>query len=100
MPKAARDLADRRRMCVQSVFPRMARVHRDPEGEPGLDGDILCRAQRGQVMRLGYLGWHCLVRPLVAGHAGVEAGRERRSEWLQERRRSATLCVEPSINIP
>lgn len=79
MPKAVQDLADRRRMYVQSVVPKMVAAHRDLEGVPILDGDTLCRVQRGQVMRLEYLGWHCWVRPLVAGHAGVEIVRVRRS---------------------
>ena len=56
MPKAARALADRQRKCVQLVFPRVVAVHRNLEGESSLDGDTLCRAQRGQVTRLGYLG--------------------------------------------
>jgi hypothetical protein len=91
MPKAAQGLADRRRMYVQSVVPRMAAAHRGLEGGPILDGDTLCRAQRGQVTRLEYLGWHYLARPLVAGHADVEVVRVRRPGWLQERQHNATL---------
>lgn len=56
MPKVAQDLADRRRMYVQSVVLRMVAGHRGLEGVSFLDEDTLCRAQRGQVTRLEYLG--------------------------------------------